>query len=131
MVEFSFNSSTYVTNEQDGEVTLCVQSMDQLEETIILEVIFSSLSANPSDFDNSSLVYEFEAGFVPGNTVCRTVGIIMDGIVEDSESFSAILMANPEMSFVRITQDRAEIIINDSPGDRKLVFTILCIWTVN
>jgi len=65
--------------------------------------------------------------FLPGNTtVCETIGIVNDSIVEDTESFSVTLASNDSQVTVNATSDEATILItdNDRTYARLLYFVI-------
>lgn len=96
-----------------------------LDRDINLGLTFEENTASFIDFDNSIIAYLFEAGSVSPITVCNVNLIARDDIVEDRESFFALLEAIPKADDVNITRNFAEIFIDDSPFDGKSVIIIL------
>lgn len=109
-------------NELDEVATDCVELISSvlLDRTIALELLpTADGTASLRDFDNSSLILIFLSGSVAGTSLCEDIEITRDGIVEDTENFSASLRINPEVSDVNIIQANAAISIRDSPLNSK------------
>ena len=114
---------------------MCVLSLVQLDVTVNLEAFFETGSADFSDFNSSSLSYTFEAGSVAGHTVCSSVGVTMDGIVENREDFTVVLSVTAQDVPVNITGGRAMVFIEDSTMDSEFITIIssshICCCTFN
>ena len=121
----------YTVNEESGEVSVCVQFTGEhsiyveLNRDIILELaIFADRTADLSDINTTTLTYAFSSGSQSGDVLCNTIGITIDGIVENIEEFSIKLTANPPSEDVLITQPIDIISITDAHNS-KLHYRLL------
>ena len=88
------------------------------EVSLQLAVIDSGL-ASLSDFNSSTLSYTFAPESSPGDEVCAHISIYVDGIVEQEEDFSVMLLDNPGEEDIHVVQENATILMNDSQTDSK------------
>ena len=123
---FSLNSSVSSGNEQDGEVSICVELQSVIARNISLQLVTRELagqnnSASPSDYNNTaSVTYTFGAGPLEDErTLCALIPLNEDGIVEDREVFEVLLRENPEEMDVAIDTDQGQVFIMDSPLDSE------------
>ena len=65
----------------------------------------------------SGIQYTFASGSESGSTVCNAIGIIRDGLVENTELFTVFLQGDPEDDAVNITNEETVIFITDSSLD--------------
>ena len=119
VAEFSLNQTSYTVNEQEDMVTVCVVLVGHLDRAILLQLLLETSTASSDDFDDTSLTYTFESGAITGDSHCRTIQIAQDGIVERTERFLATLRPSAPAQDVRIREEEAQIVIEDSPFDRK------------
>ena len=99
------------------------------EVSLLLAVVNSGL-ASLSDFNSSTLSYMFAPGSSPGDEVCEHVSIYVDGVVEDEEDFSVMLLANPEEEDIHVVEGNATVFINDSLTDSKSYIQLAPLWGI-
>ena len=111
-------------NEEDGQVMVCVQlvSMGELDRDIDLELTFDNDNISSSDFNVTTVIYTFQSGSRFGDDVCNVLGVIEDGVVEDTESFVVTLQEITPEDDVSVTTNTAEIMVEDSPQDSEFRF---------
>ena len=122
---FSFDPmlSTFDINESSGETSVCVELANEVDlgRDITLELaVFADRTADLNDINATTLTYEFSSGSRSGDVLCNTIGITIDGVVENREEFSVELIANHPSEDIVITQPSAVLSIDDSPFDCKL-----------
>ena len=113
------NQTSYVVNELESAVTICVDLVGRLDRTIPLQLIFQEGTASTSDFNDTILTFAFESGTSTGDVQCNDIRITQDGIVEDTEMFRVELIPNPPAEDVRINITTAEVSVQDSLLDGK------------
>ena len=115
--------STFNVNEYPGEASVCVELANEvaLDRDITLELaVFADRTADLNDINATTLTYAFSSGSRSGDVLCNTIGITIDGVVENREEFSVELTANPPFKDIVITQPNAVLSINDSSFECKL-----------
>lgn len=90
-------------------------------QLVTIEAVALNNSASPADYNNTvSVTYTFGAGVgVAERTLCASIPLNRDGIVENEEVFLVSLMEFPEEEDVVITASQAQVFIADSPSDSK------------
>lgn len=125
VAEFFINltATTSEVNEVEEEATVCVELIGELEKAIIVRLRF--VDSSDTDLVNitsdSNLRLRFRAGSISGALECVAVGIVRDGIVEGTESFSVALRDPPPRADVITDQTPVTIVITDSPLDGESV----------
>ena len=115
---FSFDPmlSTFNINESSGEASVCVELANEVDlgRDISLELaVFADRTADLNDINATTLTYAFSSGSRSGDVLCNTIGITIDGVVENREEFSVELTANPPSEDIVITQPSAILSISD------------------
>ena len=114
---FSFDPmlSTFDINESSGEASVCVELANEVDlgRNITLELaVFADRTADLNDINATTLTYTFSSGSRSGDVLCNTIGITIDGVVENREEFSVELTANPPSEDIVITQPSAILSIS-------------------
>ena len=114
---FSFDPmlSTFDINESSGETSVCVELANEVDlgRDITLELaVFADRTADLNDINTTTLTYAFSSGSRSGDVLCNTIGITIDGVVENREEFSVELTANPPSEDIVITQPSAILSIS-------------------
>ena len=133
-----------MASEDDGSIDVCAVLMGELNREVSLELAVAFITADIRDFtlislgsalgsgasdgldqeklynktiSDTRLIYTFASGSEPGSTVCNSIGISVDGVVENTEQFTVFLQGNPEDNAINITNGDAVVFINDSSLD--------------
>ena len=112
-IKISFQSTTYVIEESDSEVEVCLISSCPCPAKMRVRMSMSPGTAKAgSDYPTQSLSVTFDVG---EEEACTTVKVIDDVIPEEQESFEVALMVNEDYDIGSI--GNITIIIKDKDSE--------------